>query len=305
MCGRAWSRTIDSLSRKADQDTQAAKEIEFSKQFPYNELRKLNLVDDTRRPLLRVGSLRRFFGVSSLFNLGGVRAYEPAFRQSANGDISHESLAAWLRAGELRSQEIDCAPFDSGNLHRNLSALRRASRLEDPNQSISEARGILASAGVALVVIQHFPKTRVHGATFWTRKDRAILMMSLRGSWADVFWFSLFHELGHLLLHGRRTFLEHGEGGRVERQEKEADKFAQDQLIPPAELRRFLAAADFSDGAILGFASEIEIAPGNRHRPTAARAANSVSTQPRQSQVQVAVNPLVCRGKHGPWSGNE
>jgi HTH-type transcriptional regulator/antitoxin HigA len=60
--------------------------------------------------------------------------------------------------------------------------------------------------------------------------------MSIRGKWADVFWFSLFHEIGHILLHPKKTFIDDDQVlPELARQEKEADEFAANSLgKPPA-----------------------------------------------------------------------
>jgi HTH-type transcriptional regulator / antitoxin HigA len=90
-------------------------------------------------------------------------------------------------------------------------------------------------------------------------------MLTIRGRWADIFWFSLFHELGHLVLHrGRReTIIEDGvftdeQHGR----EEEANAFARDVLIPPSDYRRFVAASDFYPRAVENFARETGVDAG-------------------------------------------
>jgi HTH-type transcriptional regulator/antitoxin HigA len=204
-----------------------------------------------------------FFGVASLFNLDGVKAYSPAFRQNSRGEISHESLAAWLRAGAVLAEKDDCLNFDKARLLEAIPFLRSLSRETDPNVMIATLKDTLRKCGVALVVIRHFKKTHTTGATFWLRKEKAVLMMSLRGSWADIFWFSLFHELGHILLHARgATFLEDGTNGERSRQEGEADLFAQKTLIPKPEFDLFLSRRDFSYRAVQSFSDEIEVALG-------------------------------------------
>ena len=89
--------------------------------------------------------------------------------------------------------------------------------------------------------------------------------MSLRGSWADIFWFSLFHELAHVLLHSKRhTFIE-GKGGEDSAwrtQEDEANSFAGDVLIPSGPYRAFTGQGLFTAGAIRQFAAQRGIAPG-------------------------------------------
>jgi HTH-type transcriptional regulator / antitoxin HigA len=90
--------------------------------------------------------------------------------------------------------------------------------------------------------ISMLSKTYAHGATFWLTPSKAVVQMSIRGSWADIFWFSLFHELAHVLLHSKRHMFIEGKGGEDpawRTQEDEANSFAGDVLIPSGPYRVF------------------------------------------------------------------
>lgn len=232
--------------------------------FPYLDLSKLGLVEKTRDSVEKVHNLRRFFGVASLSNLEVVKEYSPAFRQSTKNEISHEALAAWLRSGSIIARKVECNSYDKQALISNLDVIRSLTQEEDANIFMPKLKSILQECGIALVVIPHFKKTQTTGATFWLNKDKAVLMMSLRGSWADIFWFSLFHELGHILLHDKRhTFLENGASNpEWKKQEEEADYFAQKTLIPSNKFKEFLIQCDFSIPAIRNFAEEIGVSAG-------------------------------------------
>ena len=235
-------------------------ESKLTTAYCYGRLAKLGLVMPTTKPLVRVAELQRFFGVASLAAIPEVRRYQAAFRQGATGRRrrSPEALAAWLRLGELEARRQDCDAFDRTRLEESLPALR-ALTMQPPEVFEPALSSLLARAGVALAICPHFPGTRVHGATFWPGRSKAALMITIRGAWADVFWFSLFHELGHLLLHGRRdVILEDDDADPAARQrEDEADDFAGDVLIPPGDYRRFLGAGGYSKAAIEAFAGEI------------------------------------------------
>lgn len=253
------------LIKASQVETEKAREEEFLlEQFPYLELSKLGLVEETRNALTRVQNLRRFFGVASLFNLDGVKKYSPAFRQSTNNDINHEALATWLRAGAVMASKVECKKYYKEGLISNISDIRALTLEEEPSDFFPKLKFILQQSGIALVVIPHFKKTHTTGATFWETKDKAVIMMSLRGSWADIFWFSLFHELGHILLHNKRTtFLENGASDPArKKQEDEADNFAQKTLIPIKEFQIFKQRRIFSGSSIKSFANRIGIAPG-------------------------------------------
>jgi HTH-type transcriptional regulator/antitoxin HigA len=134
----------------------------------------------------------------------------------------------------------------------------------EPEAFLPELSALLAEAGIAFVLVPHFPSTRVHGATFPVGRDRAVLAMTIRGSWADIFWFSLFHELGHILLHDKRDVILEGDDADAasKPREAEADAFARDTLIPQAPYARLLARGDFMPQAIRAFAAELGIDSG-------------------------------------------
>ncbi len=121
-------------------------------------------------------------------------------------------------------------------------------------------------ATVAVVFVPQLPKTRTSGATHWLNPDKALIQLSLRYKTNDHLWFAFFHESGHILLHGKRDFfLEGNDVVSVENRDKEleANKFAEDLLIPPAELKQFLASnQQLSKAGIEQFAAKIGIAPG-------------------------------------------
>lgn len=75
---------------------------------------------------------------------------------------------------------------------------------------------------------------------------------------ADSFWFTLFHEIGHIV-NGDYGISFEKEGGE---QEETADKFAEDSLIPPEKYQDFLARRRFDLQDIKIFARQIERDPG-------------------------------------------
>lgn len=241
---------------------QVEKEAKDISRYPYAEMAKHGWVAKTRKPVEKVNELRQFYGVASLDNLPKVRSYAPAFRKSKRQNLSHEALAAWLRAGTLMAEQIQTKAFDKKALKALLPELRKLT-LEHNNfqQKLTQ---MLASVGVALVVLPHLAKTYTHGATFWATTDKAVLMMTIRGSWADIFWFSLFHEIGHILLHDKRQiFLEDGKADKeTHEQEQQADDFASNTLIPAKPYSEFTRRSDFSIPSIRNFATAINIAPG-------------------------------------------
>jgi addiction module HigA family antidote len=230
----------------------------IARAYPYADMSKLGWVERTTDPIRRTEELLRFFGVASLRQVS-LEAAE--FRRSAKVRASREALAAWVRQGEREAQAVSTTPFDAAMLRSSMKELRSLTR-QPPERFEPKLKQILAESGVALVLVRHLPRTGAHGATRWLSPDKAIVQMSIRYKWDDIFWFSLFHELGHILLHGKRdVFIERNDGPPDVR-EKQADKFACDQLINPAAYSSFLAKWRCPDRAlVVDFAAEEGISP--------------------------------------------
>lgn len=248
--------------QNSEQQKRLKEECRLVKHFLYANLVKLGVADKKTRPIDKVLELHKFFGVASLDTVLTLRRYQAAFR-SGKQKRSPEAVAAWLRIGELEAQSMRCAPFHKKRLKDSLDALRSMA-LQTPEDFQKNMRHLLADCGVALAFCPHLPGTYAHGATFWLGRDKAVVMMTLRYKWADVFWFSLFHELGHILLHERRAVILEGEDGdSVHRAlEEEADQFASDTLIPPGTYKAFLKSDRFFAQDIENFARQVGIHPG-------------------------------------------
>lgn len=225
----------------------------------YRAMVKLGCVEGTRDPLAKARALCKFFGTDSLSYVKDAKHVGYAFRLGDRDGASGFALAAWLRMAELEAKEMSPDPFDATGLQSVIEGLRSLT-FELPSRWLPEARERLASVGVALAVIPHLPKTFVNGATFWPSPHKAVVALSLRGSWADIFWFTLFHELGHVLLHGKRD--PHVSLRDTQEHEVEADRFAVDRLIPRRAYEEFVFKQEFSTQAVEEFSKTVGIAPG-------------------------------------------
>lgn len=235
------------------------REAEIAREFPYAEMAKLGWVEPTRSAVEKAENLLSFFGVASLKLLD--RQPAAIFRVGTCREPSDCALIAWLRAGQLAAYEIQTGAFDARALRALLPELRGMT-VQRPRAVVPRLQELLAERGVAFAVIPHLPKTAAQGATHWLGPNKVVLQLSVRYKWADVFWFSLFHELGHLLLHGKREVFVNRTDREHTGAEAEADRFAADTLIPPAEYERLVAARPIRGMAVRSFAREIGVHPG-------------------------------------------
>ena len=117
---------------------------------------------------------------------------------------------------------------------------------------------MLSDCGVALVFLPHIGGSFLHGASF-NDGNKIVVGLTVRGKDADRFWFSLFHELGHIVL-GHINKVD----GTNDEDEQLADAFARDSLIPPDSFSQFISTYDgtFSKRAIQKYADSIGIDAG-------------------------------------------
>ena len=122
-------------------------------------------------------------------------------------------------------------------------------------EALGEATAMLRGVGVAFCLIPPIPGFGVHGATRWI-SGHPVVQLSVRGKTDDQLWFTLFHELGHVLLHGQKTVFLQGAGDRAE---AEADEFASSTLIPAPY--QDLLPSGRNIAAVRDLAAELGIAP--------------------------------------------
>ena len=263
---RIWmgleARYREHLARESDQD-RLQEEQSWLKQVPHRSLAKLGWIAAGLRGNDLVRALRTFFGVGSLNYLPKVWGeVQAAYRKSQAFQAHEWAMLAWLAQGERVAEQMACAPFDSAELRAALPEIRAHTLTPDAG-FVERLVSRCASLGVALVFLPAPDGARVCGATRWLSKDKVLVQLSLRYKTDDQLWFTLFHELGHVLLHGKREQFIDFEGGKDESvQEQEANDFATRQLIAPAELTRFIACGDYSREAVIAFATQQGIAPG-------------------------------------------
>lgn len=236
------------------------KEVGLVSKFPYNELSKRGIVEQTTNTNRRVENLWRFFGVNSLLFIKNTEFI--AYRKRTDMEIKSESIATWLRCGEIESKKEVISEYSEAKLKESLDKIKALS-VKEPMEFSKEAVKILNDAGVALVLIPHFQGTGVSGAVRWI-SDNPVIQLSIYYSWADIFWFNLYHEIGHLILHGKKEkFLEfdNKELLMAQDKEKEADNFASDKLIDEKDYDEFLKNP-LSRQGIVNFAKKLGIHPG-------------------------------------------
>lgn len=241
---------------KIEEENDMQDDIQLAKNYPYREMVKNGWLPEETEPEKRVAALRRFFEVARLTLLSNERLLPGiACRRQSVTEKADYALICWAQKARLEARKAHTQKVDLKGLEQQLGCIRRMTT-EAPEKFCPELIALLANHGIALVLLPHIGGSFLHGATF-QEKDKIVMGMTIRGKDADKFWFSLFHEIGHILLgHLNQP------GGTTLEDEKEADRFAGDTLIPPEDFDRYTWKGNFSKTAIQKFAEELGIDPG-------------------------------------------
>lgn len=251
------------LARCAEEDRLRAAAV-WLQQLPLRDMVKQGWVQKAPDTAGQVREVLNFFGFASpKVWTDWCNGLQVAYRGSPAFTSNAAAVAAWLRQGEIEAQSIECQPYDEKKLRASIPWLRSLT-LKTPAEFQPELVRGCAACGVAVVILPELRGTRLCGAARWLTPEKALVQLSLRHKTNDHLWFAFFHEVGHILLHGKReSFLDTEEKHGGQDKEEQADRFASDVLIPPTAYRAFVQNHPRPDApAIHRFAVEIGIAPG-------------------------------------------
>jgi HTH-type transcriptional regulator/antitoxin HigA len=243
-------------------DREAARQ--WLRELPVRDMIECGWIQPTNdRSELAVECLR-FFNVPSVD--GWHRRYKViaeavAFRTSGAFDSRPGAVVAWLRRGEIEATAIECKPWHSGKFRRTLQEIRALTRQKQPAFFVPKLQQLCAECGVAVVVARAPKGCRASGATRFISPTQALLLLSFRYRSDDHFWFTFFHEAGHLLLHDRRALFVEGTDVLSTHEEEEANEFSANTLVP-ASYREEMTRLARNYKSVIRLAHRVGVSPG-------------------------------------------
>jgi addiction module HigA family antidote len=234
---------------------------QWLKSMPVNEMVKLGWLKKFDDVALQAWELLKYFGVNSPSEWKNIwDCNDIAYRQSFCFKKNPEATSVWLRKGEIEAQNVRCSRFDKQQFSSVLKSILPMTKL-NPEEFESKVIDLCAESGVAVVFVPPLKGVPVYGITRWLTPEKALIQLSLRGRYEDIFWFTFFHEAGHILLHGKKDiFIESDD--KKDAKETEADVFSRDMLIPFDKWQNFIQSGNYNTKkAVTGFAAELGISP--------------------------------------------
>lgn len=257
---KEYCKKVLEIENEKDLDQQR----EIAALIDYSFFTKLNLLPQTTNILERIQNLCSFFRVSNLKALrepdllanfrAGVKTFEVKNIINAN---------AWLQTAVNIGRTLECGEFNEQKLKAYIPEIRSMT-LQQPDVFYPRLVEIFKECGVCFVVLPQLKNCGINGAVKWINKQKVILAINDRMHYADTFWFSLFHEIKHVL---QKKLTKTIVSGKYESDidnalEEEANTFSRNTLIPPTEFATFISFNRITTASIVSFARSINIHPG-------------------------------------------
>ena len=217
---------------KADNNDGVRSRAEIYKCFPVRELVGRGYI----KPTKDADELRE--RIMEMFEVESLEEYEKQkvamFRRSEHGIINEDHLYAWIALGRILARNVKCRAYDSSKLLLFAKSIKAHSR---DIKKIGDLITGLNQMGVRVLFLPHFSKTKVDGAVFWD-DEKPTILMSLRYDRIDNFFFTVLHEIGHIVRHKDKMFFDdlNESAGSKDGYEQEANEFALKHLVPQEEV---------------------------------------------------------------------
>lgn len=219
-------------------------------------------ISDIKQTEQNILELRKYLNVSNLVSIPSLVS-SGAFRAQTSVNYDPYVLFAWQRICESLSEKIETKELPQADQIAKLieicPKIKELSLLPQ-EQFITKLQEYFSSCGIAFVIAPTFKGAPVQGYIKTAQNEKTTICMTFRQKRADIFWFTLFHEIAHFINgDSKQKFIdfESTENSR----ELRADLFAQNSLIEKEAYQNFVNEQNFSLSSIKDFSKKQNILP--------------------------------------------
>lgn len=203
--------------------------VSWAKQFPLAEMIKKGWLPPVKSIQEKTIETLAFFGFanhSAWEDYYCNQQLKVAFSISLAQTKELYAISAWLRKGELQASELKANEYSEKKFKESLPKIKSI-MAKHPDGFFSQLQKICLEAGVKVVHTPYINKAPINGCTRWLN-DTPFIQLTDRYTSKDIFWFTFFHEAGHIILHGKKDiFLENLDYSDKDlHKEDEANEFA-------------------------------------------------------------------------------
>lgn len=234
---------------------EAGRRAQLRARLPVRDMIKRGWINDAEDIDVLEREVLRFMSVESLDE---SPRWEAAARRSTSQQEWTPKQLAWLCRVRQVAMEADLdRPFV--NQEETIDRIRRLVHLSTNAESMRSLPAHLEELGIVMVIEGPLPGSKMDGAAFWI-DEVPVIALSLRYDRVDHLWYTLYHELAHIVREHARTgvVLDDETTERVENIEAEANRLAAAWVVPGVSDQNL--PRELSE--ILGLAEDLEIHPG-------------------------------------------
>jgi HTH-type transcriptional regulator / antitoxin HigA len=257
-------RAYDEALSRSKSKSQLTAAIAWAKKFPIREMINKGWLPELDSWEEKTEALLRFFRISS--NEAWEDFYyrqilKNDFRISLCNTKEPEAISSWLRQGEIEADKLEAPPYDEKKFKNVLVQVKKI-MVDHPSNFFEETQTTCLEAGVKVVYTPCLPKAPISGCARWLNNS-PLIQLSNRYKRNDIFWFTFFHEAGHICLHGKKDiFLEEVEYDDKDiNKENEADEFAIKWTFSREEEEEMLQQFQIDEEDVVAFAKKYNTHP--------------------------------------------
>lgn len=174
-------------------------------------------------------------------------------------------MYVWERLCELIDEKYnvekeECnVKFDIELLKNSVEDIKKIMLLE-PNLIVPELHNAFVKYGIDFYIMKSFPGAPVQGYIRKNSRNRLSLFMTIRGRYADIFWFSLFHKIAQIINgDAKNHFIDYD--NIPSDIEKAANDLAENFLFSKKSYTKFINAKKIDLESIMKLATENNVKP--------------------------------------------
>lgn len=259
-------QTAYQVSQADNNDSGVVQRAQIYAKAPVRDMIRRGWIEQSNNPEVLEQRVLDFFGIESLQD--DPPFWQHAARKATSYSEITPAQAAWLSRAKQLAGAVSASTYSAKSARSLAGSL---GELLGEAEQVRHVPRLLAEAGVRLMVVEALPRTRIDGACFWMDAQSPVIALSMRYDRIDAFWFTLMHELGHVLHKDGFAanepldvdlFGEHPE--TLPDFEIAANKFAVETLIPQDRLEDFITRVSplYAKKRIRAFANLLDIHPG-------------------------------------------
>ncbi len=223
-------------------------------------MKEIGFLGEENNESMLVIELRRILKVSNLTNIPHV-CNNGAYRLTQTDTLDPYVLFTWLRICDLIVEQYKDLKYslDIEKLKIKLPEIKSL-MFEEFIIIKEKLKDIFSECGINFAIVRNFKGAPVQGVINKKADNTLSLIMTNRRKYADIFWFTLFHEIGHIIFNDfDKSLIDYDCMENIN--EDKANEFSANVLIDSHKYKRFLLEKDFSISKINDFCKNNSIPP--------------------------------------------